>query len=76
MAKHLTITYGDVTLYDDVPEHFKWEESNGSITIVAGAPPVNPLGQFMQKAMAGKGKDAGAEYRKRLDASVAQNGTE
>lgn len=78
MSKHLKITYGDSVLYDEVPEHFKWEEANGSITIEAGAPPVNPLGQFMQKALAGKGAstpgaDVGAEYRQRLDDSVAKN---
>lgn len=52
MNKRLTITYGDVTLYDEIPEAFNWQESDGRIRIEAGTPAVNPLGQMVQKAMA------------------------
>jgi hypothetical protein len=55
MNKRLTITYGDAKLYDEIPEHFNWDEGGGSIRLQAGVPAVNPLTQVMQKALANKG---------------------
>ena len=58
MAKRLKITYGDVTLYDGEPEQVSWRESEGSITVKAGAKPANPLagplGEQLKQAFAAR----------------------
>lgn len=37
MSKRLVVTYGDVTIYDDVPDRVSWQEdSSGRIRIEAG----------------------------------------
>lgn len=43
MRKRLVITYGDVTLYDDEPEQFSWQETGDAIQVKAGAVQPNPL---------------------------------
>lgn len=36
MSRRLTITYGDLTLYDGEPAEFSWQESSGGIAVKAG----------------------------------------
>lgn len=48
----LTIKYGDIVLYDEVPEEFQFTTGAGRIRVEAGAPAANPLGAVLQKAMA------------------------
>ena len=54
--KRLTITYGGMKLYDEIPEDFEWHEGAGRIHIEAGAPATNPttnaISQAVQKALA------------------------
>jgi hypothetical protein len=50
VGKRLTITYGDVVLYDDEPEKVSWSESDNGITVKAGVDQPNPVAaQFAQK---------------------------
>lgn len=59
----LTIKYGDIVLYDEVPEEFQFTSGAGRIRVEAGAPAANPLGQIVQKAMATSAARGGRNAR-------------